>query len=347
MPDADQNSDVSTQVILAAFERALKSAVAFCGATSPNPPVGCVLLDRHGTQLAIAAHQKAGQPHAEVMAIAQCRDAGMLDQIHTVIVTLEPCNHTGRTPPCTAAILATSAQEIWIGATDPNGDVYGMGAEKLTDSGLRVGYIEQLDDPDAAPLARAAKRLIAPFAKQAGTGLPWVTVKQAIDRVGSMIPEAGKKTFTSQSSLSFAHQLRKRADAILTGSGTILADRPEFTVRHISDFAGKTRHLVIVDRRGRVPDSYVEKACNAGFAVTVETSLKDALQRLGQAGVLEVLVEAGPTLLDAVLATDLWDEHVTITQAPEVENADQISIHYPTHSTLKLTREEQHVLWNY
>lgn len=343
----EQNSDLPAQVILTAFRHALQSAARFSGATSPNPPVGCVILDKQGNLLAKAAHQKAGDCHAEALAIEHCRTNGVVERIHTVVVTLEPCNHTGRTPPCTEAILGTPAQAVWIGTRDPNVDVRGNGADRLAANGLSIHFIEQLGGPDAAHLTQSAKRLIAPFARHAHTGLPWVTVKQAINRAGSMIPDTGKKTFTSPHSLTFAHQLRKRADAILTGSGTVLADHPEFTVRHVPDFEGKRRYLVILDRSGRVTNSYLENARTAGFTARVETSLERALLRLGQADVLEVLIEAGPTLLDMVLATKFWDEHITIRQATDPNEQDGISFHYPTDSNLKLTREEQHVLWNY
>jgi diaminohydroxyphosphoribosylaminopyrimidine deaminase / 5-amino-6-(5-phosphoribosylamino)uracil reductase len=112
----------------AAFGHALQAAVEFEGATAPNPPVGCVILDADGNELAVAAHRAAGQPHAEALAIQKCREAGLAERIHTLIVTLEPCNHQGRTPPCTSAILATPARQIWIGAQDPNPHVEGGGA---------------------------------------------------------------------------------------------------------------------------------------------------------------------------------------------------------------------------
>lgn len=345
--DLEQNADLPTQVVLTAFRQALQSAAQFSGATSPNPPVGCVLLDRDGKILAKAAHQKAGDLHAEALAIAHCQNSGTLARIHTVLVTLEPCNHTGRTPPCTDAILRTPAKTIWIGTRDPNRDVRGNGADRLAASGLNVRFIDQLDHPDAAILALSAKRLIAPFAKHARTGLPWVTVKQAVNRAGNMIPETGQKTFTSQHSLTFAHLLRKRADAIVTGSGTILADQPEFTVRHVPDFDEKTRHLVIMDRRGRVNDSYLTNAHKAGFTARIETSLEHALQRLGQAGVIEVLIEAGPCFLDTMLASKLWNEHIEITQATDAKAQDTISFHYPTDANLNFTGKEHHVLWNY
>lgn len=345
--DFGQNVDLPTQVVLAAFRQALQCAAQFSGATSPNPPVGCVLLDRDGNLLAKAAHQKAGDLHAEALAIEHCRNSGTVTRIHTVLVTLEPCNHTGRTPPCTDAILSTPAKTLWIGARDPNINVRGNGADKLAANGVNVRFIDQIDDPDAALLAQSAKRLIAPFAKHARTGLPWVTVKQAVNRAGNMIPDAGQKTFTSQRSLTFAHQLRKRADAIVTGSGTILADQPEFTVRHVPDFNGKRRHLVILDRRGRVGDNYLADAQKAGFMSRIETSLEDALQQLGRASALEVLIEAGPSVLDFVLTSTFWDEHIKFTQAADLNAQDRISYHYPADENLKFTGKEHHVLWNY
>lgn len=347
MTDLPENISLSIPVVLAAFARALDRASEFVGATAPNPPVGCVLLDAQGNPLASAAHQKAGQPHAEALAIETCRQQGTIGRIHTVIVTLEPCNHTGHTPPCSDAILQTPAREIWIGASDPNPTVRGKGAQKLAAKGLRVGFIQDLDaqhlgGAEAAHLAKAAKRLIAPFAKHKETAMPWVTIKQAVSRTGSMIPEVGRKTFTSKSSLIFAHKLRKRADAILTGSGTILADSPEFTVRHVPDFANKTRHLVVLDRRGRVPEAYISTARKAGFDVHLANDLHECLTLLGQAGVLEVLVEAGPTLIAAVLNTPFWDEHITITQGKTLDNADKIATRYRAdlHETLNERGED-------
>ena len=302
------------QRVIAAFADALAAADQFVGATAPNPPVGCVLLDIEGNVLACAAHPHAGAPHAEALAIALCDQAGTTHSIHTVVVTLEPCNHTGRTPPCAEAILRTPARQVWIGVKDPNPKVPGDGAARLAAAGLRVGYIAELDHPAAVGLALKAHRLIAPFAKRMQTGLPWVTVKQALTHDGSMIPPKGAKTFTSPASLVLAHQLRKRADAVLTGSGTVLADAPDFTVRRVADFAGKRRFLAILDRRGLVPASYLDAARARGFAVFIETDIAAALRHLGQLGALEVLVEAGPAVLQAVRDGGFWDEWITIEQ---------------------------------
>jgi diaminohydroxyphosphoribosylaminopyrimidine deaminase / 5-amino-6-(5-phosphoribosylamino)uracil reductase len=344
-----EHSGLPAQTILAAFSRALACALEYEGMTAPNPPVGCVLLDAQGRTLAAAAHEKAGKGHAEALAIAKCRQAGTTHLIHMVIVTLEPCNHTGCTPACTSAILGTPAQEVWIGTPDPNPCVDGGGAEKLAADGLSVGFIGQLSgrtfgNREAAKLVQAARRLVAPFARHTSTGLPWVTVKQAINRSGGMIPEAGKKTFTSKKSLLFAHRLRKRADAIITGSGTILADSPEFTVRHLPDFKGKRRHLVIMDRRGRVPVSYIAQAARVGFEVRKETQFEESLIRLGRAGVQQVLVEAGPTLLEAVLGARLWDEHVIITEGAGPQGDDEIIIRGRWEPFPVPEKEERHVL---
>lgn len=299
----------SPDAVALAFRQALNAARAFEGATAPNPPVGCAVLDASGRVLAVAAHKKAGTGHAEALAIAECRANGFGEAIHTIVVTLEPCNHFGRTPPCSEAILSTPAKAVWIGAADPNPAVVGGGAERLRAAGLAVRRIED-HDPD---LAASAERLIAPFAKGMRTGLPWVTIKQALDADGSMIPPRGQKTFTAPSSLTLAHQLRRRADAVLTGSGTILTDAPEFTVRHVPDFADKGRQLAILDRRGRVSAGYLDAARARGFRVLTPNSLADALSQMAEAGALEVLVEAGPQLTESVLASPFWDEHVRIT----------------------------------
>lgn len=316
----------SPDAVALAFRLALDAARAFVGATAPNPPVGCAILDASGNVLAVAAHQRAGTGHSEALAIAECRAKGLGRAIHTIVVTLEPCNHFGRTPPCSEAILSTTAKAVWIGAADPNPAVVGGGAERLRAAGLTVRSIGELDHG----LAGSARRLLGPFAKRARTGLPWVTVKQAVDGSGSMIPARGQKTFTSQDSLKLAHELRRRADAVLTGSGTILADAPEFTVRHVPDFVSRNRHLAILDRRGRVSTNYIDAATARGFRVLLPYSLADALHQLGEAGALEVLVEAGPLLTENVLVSPFWDEHVRITA--DKDGPDRVEVLSQPHS---------------
>ena len=281
-----------------AFQAAIQKAQQFVGATAPNPPVGAVAVDRHGRILSVQAHERAGTGHAEAKVIADLRERGLLAEVDTLFITLEPCNHHGRTPPCTEAILASAIRKVVYGVKDPNPRVAGQGALRLQAAGIDVS---ECADPE---LRKACEELIRPFAHWATTGLPWVVVKTALTADSSMIPPPGQKTFTSPESLRLAHELRRRADAILTGSGTVLADRPEFTVRLVPDHplvaSGlKKRRLVVMDRRGRTPAEWIRQAESRGFEVLIRTDLQDTLKELGKMGVLEVLVEAGPELSSA------------------------------------------------
>ena len=312
--------------ILDAMAAALEAADAFRGATAPNPAVGCTLLDADGRILAVAAHRRAGTAHAEAAAVALCREQGSTDRIATAVVTLEPCNHHGRTPPCTEAILSTPARRVVIGARDPNPGVAGGGFERLEAAGLAVAMIDALPGARARSLAADCSALLAPFRKRMLTGRPYVTVKQALDSRGSMIPPPGSKTFTSEAALRYAHLLRRRADAILTGSGTVLGDDPSFSVRRVPDHENKRRSLIILDRRRRVPGRYLAEAGARGFDAVIADGLDEALDRIAAAGALEVLVEAGPAVLRAVLDGGLWDEHVTIRQGAGAGGSDRAEL---------------------
>jgi diaminohydroxyphosphoribosylaminopyrimidine deaminase/5-amino-6-(5-phosphoribosylamino)uracil reductase len=312
--------------LAAAAARALELAWAKAGATAPNPPVGCVLLDGAGHILAQAAHERAGSPHAEAAAIALCRAAGTWDRARIAVVTLEPCSHLGRTPPCVEALLATGIELILIGAPDPHPRAPGLGIQTLRKAGRRVLLFSDLDHPQAPELSRSATRLIEPFARAVGYGRPFVTLKTALTTTGSMIPPLGQKTFTSEISLAHAHALRRRADAILTGSGCILADDPAFTVRRVPDHPGKRRILAIMDRRRRVPDAYFAKARARGLDPRRYEAITAALDDLGAEGALEVLVEAGPTLRRAIVESGLWEEEVIFRQSRSPGGTDETRI---------------------
>ena len=306
------------------MRQALARAREFEGATAPNPPVGAAALSAEGTLLCVGAHERAGTYHAEARVIEELH-ARKLPPAHTLVVTLEPCNHTGRTPPCTDAILALaregSLKRVVYGSLDLNPRVKGVGLARLQAAGLEVS---QIDDP---ALRAECDRLVAPFVKWITTGRPWVTIKSAWNRDGTMLPPPGQQTFTTDASLTLAHRLRKRSDAILTGSGTVLADHPKFTVRRVQDHPGKTRWLVVLDRSKRTPPDWVKHSEDNGFSVRVAgTSLSETLDFLGHEGVLEVLVEAGPTLTHSFLSTSLWDEHVLITQAKTLGDPDRVEI---------------------
>ncbi len=302
-----------------ALQLAVEEAEFHRGATSPNPPVGAAALDSEGRILAVAAHHRAGELHAERQLLAELARRGLSDRLHTMVVTLEPCSHHGRTPPCTDAIFASGAQCVVFAVRDPNPKAAG-GESVLREAGLEVIC---LADFAPTPQLDLAQRQLGPFLKVQRTGMPWITVKRAFDEQGSMIPPRGRNTFTSPNSLKLAHLLRRRSDVILTGSGTILADLPEFTVRHVPDHSGKTRYLVIADRSGRIENEapgYVDAARSRGFEVIVTKDWHSELRRLVARGVLEVLVEAGPTLSDEVLSSE-WDEQWLIQRVNGAEDA--------------------------
>ncbi len=302
------------------FREAVDAASAHMGATAPNPPVGCAILDRDGRVLVTAGHERAGQPHAEALALRRLAEMGRLAEAHTLLVTLEPCNHQGRTGPCTEAILRSPVQTVWIGCPDPNPHVGGHGADRLRDNGLVVHLLGTGNgsgtgtgigpDAEEARLHRDCRALITPFRRRAVDGRPWITVKQALDAGNAMVPPPGATTFTDPASLRLAHRLRRATDAVVTGAGTVRADRPHLTVRHLPDHPDRRRLLAVIGRS--LLDGYAEAAASRGFEVRLVPTLDGLLPALNEAGVLWALVEAGPRLLHALQEAGLWDDWLTI-----------------------------------
>ena len=305
----------------AAFDLAVSEAWRFAGQTAPNPAVGCVLLDAEGEVLVIAAHHKAGELHAERLAVEQARALGVVERIHTAVVTLEPCNHTGRTPPCTQALLSTPVQTVWIGCADPNPHVSGGGAAYLQANGCAVRWLAHTDN-GSSYMARC-RALLAPFAWRMVHGRPWITVKQAVNAQGSMVPPAGHTTFTTAQSLQFAHALRRVTDGIVTGTGTIQADLPAFTVRHVPDHANRRRVLVVCGARRNVPAHWLAQV-EPKFDVLFCPDCADLPALLASTPALWVMVEAGPTLLRALHAQGLWDDWLRIGQ--DAQGCDHFSV---------------------
>lgn len=307
-----------TEAIRLGFVQAIKAATQKMGATAPNPAVGCALLDRAGRVLSVGAHPAVGQPHAEVMAVEQARKAGVLGQAYSALVTLEPCHHHGRTPPCSELLQQSPMQDIWIGLRDPNPHAAGGGAFLAgKPHPKRVFCLE--DHVEFASLAQQCRALAAPFATRITQGRPWLTVKQALDGQGSMIPPRGQTTFTSPKSLTFAHQLRRATDAVVTGIGTVLADDPSFTVRHVKDHPEHApRPLIVLDRQGRTPPAWVKAREADGFQVEICPQLEAVPALLGQMGVNWALIEAGPALLASVKEASLWDDWLTIHKGATV-----------------------------
>jgi diaminohydroxyphosphoribosylaminopyrimidine deaminase/5-amino-6-(5-phosphoribosylamino)uracil reductase len=304
-----------------AFDLAVSEAWRFMGRTAPNPAVGCVLLDAHGEVLVIAAHHRAGAAHAERLAVEQAHQMGVVERIHTAVVTLEPCNHTGRTPPCTQALLSTPVKTVWIGCADSNPHVQGGGAAFLAERGLAVHWLAQCTNAQA--VVNRCRALLAPFASKVVRGRPWITVKQALDSNGSMLPPAGRTTFTSPESLRFAHALRRVTDGVITATGTARADQPDLTVRHVEDHPERRRLLVVCGQQANVPAGWLagrERVFDVRFCPDC-AALPDLL---AQTEALWLLVEAGPTLLETLRRNALWDDWLTIRQ--DAQGQDHFSV---------------------
>jgi diaminohydroxyphosphoribosylaminopyrimidine deaminase/5-amino-6-(5-phosphoribosylamino)uracil reductase len=301
------------------------------GAVEPNPMVGAVVV-RDGRLVALGHHARFGGPHAEVEALAR---AGEEARGSTLYVTLEPCCHHGKTPPCTDAVLAAGVARVVAAMEDPFPQVGGRGLARLREAGIdvAVGVGE-----------REARRLNAPYLKLLSTGRPFVIAKWAMTLDGKTACASGdSRWITGERSRALVHEERGVMDAIVVGIGTALADDPELTAR----LAGPRRALrVVVDRLARLPltSRLVRTAREvpvmvattdgapsdrrtgleaAGCAVLVmpggdAVSIPDLLDELGRRRMTNVLVEGGGTLLGAFLDTGEVDA-VDVFIAPIVE----------------------------
>ncbi|WP_235176778.1 bifunctional diaminohydroxyphosphoribosylaminopyrimidine deaminase/5-amino-6-(5-phosphoribosylamino)uracil reductase RibD [Commensalibacter papalotli (ex Servin-Garciduenas et al. 2014)] len=331
-----------SEKIVNGFQCAINEALQYVGRTAPNPPVGCAILDEQGNLLTVAAHHQAGTLHAEALALQQCKDLGVWDRISDVIVTLEPCNHTGRTPPCSEALLQSPAKRIWIGVKDPNPYVCGAGHVRLQEGGKEVFLLEDILSIMAQYWHQQCVDLLAPFTKFMLEHKAWITVKQALNVSGSMVPPKGQKTFTSSRSLTLAHQLRRGTEAIITGVNTIKMDIPSFTVRHVPDHPEKTRLLVICSQakeklEDALSEQYIEQAKANGFSLLLCNDLERLPELLYAHKVMWAMVEAGPLLLQEFRQRQLWDEWLTIRQQTQGEDdVNIISKHtaFPTRQLL-------------
>jgi len=219
---------------------ALRLAARGVGRTSPNPVVGAVVV-HGGAVVGKGCHERAGGPHAEVHAL---RAAGDLARGGTLYVTLEPCNHYGRTPPCTEAIVRSGVRRVVVGCRDPNPHVAGKGVEVLRGHGLEV---------EVGVEEERCRRLNDAFIKHVTTGLPLVVAKAAASLDGKIASATGDSRWISnERSRRFGHRLRRAVDAVLVGVGTVLADDPQLTPR-IPGMGGKKLLRVILDTNLRTP----------------------------------------------------------------------------------------------
>ena len=309
------------------MRRALALAERGWGQTAPNPMVGAVVV-RDGVAVGKGFHAKFGEAHAEVAALA---DAGERARGATVFVTLEPCNHHGKTPPCVDALIAAGVKRVVAAVPDPGRESAG-GAERLRAAGI---------DVDFGVGAAAARELNAPFFFAAsGAVRPWVTLKLAVSLDGAIAgaPDAAgsPRWLTGEAARKHVHRLRAQSDAIAVGIGTVLADDPLLTVR-----SGRRPRVaplrVVFDRSARLPlgsrlvktarrvpvlvmadqaDAAAARALEAK-GVTVESApdITSKLEVLRRRGVRSLLVEGGSILSGALLAAKAVDRLV-IFQAP-------------------------------
>lgn len=288
------------------MELALQEAGQGLGKTSPNPPVGAILV-RDGLLLGRGWHRKAGEPHAEVEAI---RAAGGTAPGATIFVTLEPCSTTGRTPPCVEAILKAGVSRVVFGTVDPNPAHAGKGLELLRKAGVAV----------AGPvLEEEAKDLIRFFRRWVLTGTPYVIAKTGMTLDGRITPADGPGWITGEEAREDVQRLRSEVDAILVGGETLRVDNPHLTLRG-AHAAGRAQPLrVIVTRSGDLPAEarvFTDEHRDRTRVFHVE-HLEEVLASLGRSGVCSVLLECGGRLMGEAFRRDLVDE-VCFYVAPKI-----------------------------
>lgn len=222
---------------------ALRLAEKALWRTSPNPRVGCVLVDAEHRIIGQGSTQHAGGPHAEIMALRDAQQRGYHTQGATAYVTLEPCSHYGRTGPCCDALVTAGIRHVVASLEDPNPQVAGQGFERLRAAGV---------DVEVGPGAAASRELNIGFFSRMQRGLPWVRMKAATSLDGfTALPDGTSQWITSPEARADGHAWRARACAVLTGIGTVLADDPRLDVREVE--TPRQPHLAIVDSGLRTP----------------------------------------------------------------------------------------------
>jgi len=310
-------------------EKYMKEALGLArrglGRTSPNPAVGAVIV-REGKVIAAGYHKRAGEAHAEIHALAGLK--GRARPGDTLYVTLEPCNHHGRTPPCTAAILESGIRRVVVGMRDPNPHVAGGGCEALAAKGVAV---------KAGLLEEACRRLNEAYIKFVTAGRPFVVAKAAMTLDGWTATSTGhSKWITNEASRRFVHRLRDRADAVMVGVETVLADDPALNTR-LKGKEGKNPIRIILDTNLRTPprsrvlthtdasmtwivvgDNVPARRLESRVAERVSflrCPLRDGridlpalMDRLGERSIVSLLLEGGSTVMGAMLRERLIDK---------------------------------------
>ena len=301
---------------------ALQEGLKGVGLSSPNPPVGCLLV-KGGQVLGAGVHTRAGDPHGEIMSLRDAEAKGHALKGATAYVTLEPCCHHGRTPPCTDALIQAGVTRVVVGARDPNPRVDGGGFAILRAHGVEVAE---------GVLGEACARFHAPFFKVIRTGLPWVTLKLALGSDGALGPPGASTQITAPDIQGLAHALRRASEAIVVGRHTVEVDDPQLTDRWPEPTAPhRVFWRVALDSQARLAATarlwqpvQGQPALRAvvGDPVALRgvedlrlppdpeggCSLRHLLHELAARGVGRVLVEGGPTLAQRLVAQGWVDE---------------------------------------
>lgn len=282
--------------------------------TRPNPAVGCIIV-KNNLIVGSGFHPKAGEPHAEVFAL---KDAQNQAQEATAYVTLEPCSHTGRTPPCAQALINSGVSRVVIAGLDPNPKVAGRGATMLLDAGIEVTI---------GVATEQAEQLNLGFLKAMRSQMPYVRLKIATSLDGRTAMASGEsKWITGPAAREDVQRLRAQSGAIITGSQTIIDDNPSLNVRStqlgVDIDAIPQPKIVVLDRRQRLTNSSYKVLQQAQTLLTQETNLKQLLQDLvTEYQIQDVLIESGATLAGSFIQAGLVDELI-VYQAPCVIGHD-------------------------
>jgi len=273
-------------------------------AHGPNPRVGCILLSAEGEILASGYHRGAGTPHAEVDALTRARDAGHETRGATAVVTLEPCNHTGRTGPCTEALIEAGIRRVVHAVPDPNPLAAG-GVERLRAAGVEVvGPAEGVP----AGIRAEGRELVRAWMASVERGRPFVTLKTATSLDGRIAAADGSSRWiTSPASRAHAHALRAEVDAILVGTGTVLTDDPALTARTPEGELAAHQPLRVVVGHREVPQGARLRGAGGELVPLPTHEPAEVLAALHEREVRHVLLEGGSTLAAAFLRAGLVD----------------------------------------
>jgi diaminohydroxyphosphoribosylaminopyrimidine deaminase/5-amino-6-(5-phosphoribosylamino)uracil reductase len=311
---------------------AIRLAGKGIGKTSPNPMVGAVIV-KDGKIIGRGYHKRCGDHHAEINAINNAK--GNISG-STFYITLEPCSHYGRTPPCVDTLIKKGLERVVVGTPDPNPEVNGRGIKTLRSKGIKV---------DVGILESECRQLNEHYFKFIKTGIPYVTVKYAQTLDGRIATKSGDSQWiSSEASRKYVHRLRTISDSIMVGAGTVAADNPQLTVRHLkgrnplriivdsnlripiksSVLTGDNSHLTIVATTSNASSGKVTAVKKLGVEVLIvnkdrsgRVSLSSLLKELGKREITSVLVEGGSEIVTSLLKANLVDKMI-IPIAPKI-----------------------------